>query len=396
MSEGRAADSVLNDKVVLVTGASGFIGGRAVEMLVLDHGAKVRALVRSYSSAIRLARFGRRIEIVVANMSNADDMRRAISGCDVVMHCAHETRMDTDAGEFTAMTGTRNICNAVLAAGVARLVFLSSYAVYGNALDGDLTETTLWRDADHSYTDAKRRTEQLVLEMHRMHGLPATVLQPTIVYGPFGKAWTARPVADLRTGIVPLVDGGHGYCNAVYVDDVVDSMVLAATSPRAVGEVFLISGAEPITWETYYRAFEAAIGVQSTRSVPLAEILELQAQLAREKTPGYRVVQWLRDPTFLRQVAALPGVNAVARLTKRHLSAAQRQRIAPSPRPAARPSDGGVQKALHVPNETQLGVYRPKAHVRIDKAKNYLGYAPQFDFERGMARTARFIRWANL
>ena len=70
------------------------------------------------------------------------------------------------------------------------------------------------------------------------------VLQPTVVYGPFGVTWTVRPLEQLQDGGLLLINGGTGVCNAVYVDDVVDAMVRASTAPSAHGEAFLISGAD--------------------------------------------------------------------------------------------------------------------------------------------------------
>ncbi len=75
-------------------------------------------------------------------------------------------------------------------------------------------------------------------------------MQPTIVYGPFSRLWTIDPADMLINATVVLPDRGEGICNAVYVDDVVDAMILAAKNPAAVGQRFLVSG-EPITWAQF-------------------------------------------------------------------------------------------------------------------------------------------------
>jgi len=70
----------------------------------------------------------------------------------------------------------------------------------------------------------------------------------------------------LRSGLVVLVNGGDGLCNAVYVDDVVQAMLLAATAKEGAGERFLVSGPRPVTWREFYGAYEAMLG----RSPPSA------------------------------------------------------------------------------------------------------------------------------
>jgi nucleoside-diphosphate-sugar epimerase len=103
-------------------------------------------------------------------------------------------------------------------------------------------------------------------------GLPVVVVQPAIVYGPFIESWTMWPVQQLRCGQVVLPDDGGGLCNAVYVDGVVDALVLAAQKDEAVGERLLISGDSPVTWRQFYAAYERALGIQSVVLMATEEI----------------------------------------------------------------------------------------------------------------------------
>ena len=78
----------LKGKRIFITGGSGFVGGRLVETLVLDHQAKVRALVhRAYSGALRMARFN--IEFAHGDITDPEAMRQATEGCDVIIHLAY-------------------------------------------------------------------------------------------------------------------------------------------------------------------------------------------------------------------------------------------------------------------------------------------------------------------
>lgn len=386
---------IFEGKTILVTGASGFIGGRVVERLVLEEGANVRALVRNFSSASRIARFP--IDMVHGDLIDADKVREAMQGCDIVFHCAHDSsNAATKSGN--AVLGTQIICEAALAAGVSRLVHLSTVAVHGTTNDGDIDEHMAWGPADHPYTSAKRATEKLVLDMAREQGLPGVILQPTIVYGPFCKAWTHQPVNDLKSGLVPLVDGGEGFCNAVYIDDLVDAMFLAATRPNVTAEVFLISGAEPVTWKKFYGAFESALGIQSTQVVAAEKLVQTQAAAAREKKALHKFLTWVRNPAVFWRIAKSPPFNLVIAALRKIMPKARRDQMASRvvqapPKPS---SAQAADKSLHVPNETLLALYKPRTRVRIDKAKKLLGYAPKFDLERGMQLTSQYIHWANL
>jgi len=77
----------LRGKQVLVTGGTGFIGGRLVEKLVLECDAKVRVLVRNFAHSASIARFP--LEIIQGDVTDTEAVRRAADGCDVIFHCAY-------------------------------------------------------------------------------------------------------------------------------------------------------------------------------------------------------------------------------------------------------------------------------------------------------------------
>jgi nucleoside-diphosphate-sugar epimerase len=375
----------LTGRTVLVTGGTGFIGGRLVEMLVREHQARVRVLVRDFGKSPRIARFP--IQMIRGDLTDGAAVKEAMRGCEVVFHCAHDSALHRDAQAEATLRGTRNLCRAVLEEGVPRMVHVSSYAVYGPTLDGEMDEHHPWQPCDHPYVEAKRAAERMVLDFHAQHGLPVVVVQPTIVYGPFCKAWTLRPVLDLKTGLVPLVDGGGGHCNAVYVDEVVDALLLAATRPDVLGEVFLISGDEPVTWKTFYGAFEAVLGVQAT--IEIAES-ELRRQMVKKPRSMLQDVKKLiRHPKVQARLKRMRVVRLADRLFAR---AGRTPSVG-----ASVAAEAAAARPLHIPRSPlQVDLYRAKTTVRIDKAKARLGYLPRHDFAHGMELTGRYIRWANL
>jgi nucleoside-diphosphate-sugar epimerase len=232
--------------------------------------------------------------------------------------------VNVDGSDIVAREGLR--------AGVSRMVMVSSIAVYGRIPDGDADETTSYAQPGDLYAATKREAEERVLDLHRRDGLPVVVVQPTCVYGPYGLAFTIDPLRELSTRQVALVNGGDGLCNAVYVDDVADALILAATQAPS-GEKFLISGAEPVTWREFYGAYERMMGRCSTVSLSLEEI---------------------------------------------------RARANQGPQP------------FRIRSEHTLEFLAARTRFCVDKARRLLAYDPRFDLTRGMQVTEAWARWAGL
>lgn len=383
----------LAGRQVLVTGAGGFIGGRLAERLVLEHGAEVRALVRNLAGAARLARFP--VTVVRGDVTHPADLEAAIAGCSLVFHCAYGTSGSQKHRAWVNTEGTRRVLAAARKAGVARIVYLSTLMVYGRTADGDLDETAPRRRFGNPYSDSKLEAERIALSS----GLPVAVLQPTAVYGPYGGVWTEAVLRTLKTGRQILVDGGEGLANAVYVDDLVSAMLLAAVEEAAVGEAFLISGEEPVAWRELFGRFARMLGGEprtvdmteaealaywrrSRRQRPraLGEALRIlkQEQRIRERIERTREVLWLRE----KASAVLPE--------------SWQQRIKARLGSGGRPATPDRELPIHPLSPELIAFFRARTRVRIDKARRSLGYEPAFDFETGMDLTERWARWANL
>lgn len=391
----------LSGRRVLVTGGTGFIGGRLVERLVTQCGASVRVLVRNFSRAPRVARFP--IEMIAGDLADADAVGRAAEQCDLIFHCG--VGLDGDEAQQRRVTydGTVNVLEAARQAGSKRVVNVSTISVYGATPDGDLDETASRDGGGDVYSDSKRDAENIALEYSEQHGVPVVIIQPTIVYGPFGPTWTVRILNDLATGRPILVNGGDGLCNAVYVDDVVTAMLLAAENEDAVGEVFLISSEEPVTWKEFYAAHERLLGISSTVSMSVDEATELFKNAMKKKRFFSESRKIVREEVELRRrVRGTAEVTALIDLARR---------VVPRPlRQSVKRKLTGNHSAAGIESQNGAALEKPvlplppaaiqnsaaKTRVRIDKAKRVLGYSPAFDFEAGMARVAEWARWANL
>ena len=158
------------------------------------------------------------------------------------------------------MEGTRALAEAFLKNSGRRFVHISSVAAYGSPRDGDLREDTPPNPTEDPYSNTKLKIESLLRDLHQTRRLPVAIVQPTIVYGPFGSTWTTRLLEQIRSNRIVLPSGGAGLCNAVYVDDVVAASMLTVEGDASVGEAFLISGSSPTTWREFYSAYERMVG----------------------------------------------------------------------------------------------------------------------------------------
>src|SRR5438874_464514 len=240
-----------SDRPILIIGAGGFIGGRVVEMLQGLLGIPVRASVRRWSSAVRIGRLP--VEIVLCDIADADQVRRAMDGVGGVVHCAYG-----DPAVF--VEGTRTVLQAALEAGVDRVVHLSTMEVYGD-VEGVVFEDAPLRKTGWSYRDSKIDAE-LACRSYMDRGLAVSILRPTIVYGPFSRDWTARFAERLVAGgTFPGREDCQGTCNLVYIDDLVAAIVLALDRKEAAGAAFNVNGEERLTWWQYLNDLSRAIGL---------------------------------------------------------------------------------------------------------------------------------------
>ncbi len=353
---------------VLVTGGTGFIGGRLVERLLIECHARPRVIVRKYARAASLARFGLdRIQLVKAELNDPDALERAMQGCSAVLHCAWD-RTDPRSN----VTGINALIQSCIRHR-ARLVHVSTFGIYEPLPDGDLNEEAKPVRSGIPYSEMKLDLEEAVLASARTGDLDAAVVLPTIVYGPYGRAWTLNPANQLiNLGAVILPANGEGLCNAVYVDDVCQGIIRAVVMPAARGHRYFLSGAEPITWGVFYQSIAAALGLAGPHSVSNDEIGRQTTALRVLLGDRSKVMRW-----------------APIRLLKAVLTAAS-----PSAKAKLKELYGRHVPPLRMPSPQQVALFSAKCRVVIDRARIELGYRPSYDFERGSRITSEWLRWA--
>jgi dihydroflavonol-4-reductase len=230
--------------MILVTGASGFVGSAVVRHLITA-GHQVRALVRSTSSRINLADL--RVEIVEGDLRDVESLIRAMTGIRFVFHVAADYRLWAPNPQDIVRTnveGTRNLMTAALRAGVERIVYTSSVATLKTRPDGKASDETFRLDpqsAVGAYKYSKVVAERLVEAMVAEQKLAAIIVNPSTPIGPrdLRPTPTGRIIVEAAAGRMPAyVDTG---LNLVHVDDVAAGHLAALQNGR-IGERYILGG----------------------------------------------------------------------------------------------------------------------------------------------------------
>jgi nucleoside-diphosphate-sugar epimerase len=200
-------------------------------------------------------------------------------------------------------------------------------------------------------------------------------------------------IAELRSFRLPLPANGDGICNAVYIDDLVTAMLLAATTERSHGERFLVSGPEHPTWREFYGAFERMLGVERTVPMSEADVIAWWKQESRRRgllPDAWRIVR--TDAELRRRLLETREGAVVRRVAERVLPA---RAFAPE-RWAPEPETQDTELPLAAFKPEVVRTLASTARVRIEKARSVLGYEPVFGLSAGMRLTEAWAKWANL
>ncbi|MEQ1869326.1 MAG: NAD-dependent epimerase/dehydratase family protein [Vicinamibacterales bacterium] len=246
-------------KRVLVTGAGGFLGGRAVELLRDQYGWDAVALVRSPKSAAQLARWPH--DILIGDICSREDMDRVLRGCDAVVHCAVGTSWKADETRHVTVEGTRIVAEAALAAGVKRFVHISTLFVHQRDGVSTIDENSpLNPPAQDAYGQSKLAAEQALAAI-AAKGLQTIVLRPSRIYGPFSKTFTVRPLGAMTEGRLAVGGNPDVPGNMVYVDNVVGAIASALEAPSSLaGSAYLVTDAEQVSLREFYEFFGRPTG----------------------------------------------------------------------------------------------------------------------------------------
>ena len=345
---------------VAVVGAAGFIGNRVVEMLHLGGRHIVRPVVRRPQALALSCRFDLRGHLADARDETA--LTAAFAGCSHVVHAI--------AGDpKTIVEAIAPAYRAAARAGVRRLVYLSSASVHGQSpAPGTNEASSLNNRQSLAYNNAKVEAEWRLQSLRQGGGVEVVRFRPGIVHGPRSQ-WSGGFADELLAGNACLVGGGRGICNAVYVDNLVEAIVLALTEPRADGEAYIVGDAECVTWADLCR--------------PIAEALHCDLEELSVPAPSRTFVA--RGRTRL-SATLRAAASRLPRRARRALRAALRELRGGDPPAFAR---GALL------TEERIALHTCGFRLPIDKARRELGYVPVVDFEAACRQTVAWLAFAG-
>lgn len=291
------------DDLVLVTGATGFIGPAVVASLLRYGCRNVRAFARPSSDLTRFEavlaglRDGAHVEVFRGNLLSRADCSAATDGVAVIYHLAMKGDKSFPDAFMNTVVTTRNLMESSLERGAPRrFVNVSSFAVYSN------TGKSRWRLLDetspvecHSqrrgeaYCYAKQKQEDLVAEYGRRFGLPYVIVRPGSVYGPGKTSITGR--VGINTFGIFLHLGGSNRIPFTYVENCADAIVLAGLKAGIDGEVFNIVDDDLPTSRQFLVAYKrnvrrfASIYVPHAVSYALCYLWEKYSQWSQGQLP---------------------------------------------------------------------------------------------------------------
>lgn len=259
----------LTGKTVLVTGATGFLGGALVRHLVTE-GANVRAMVRR-PNRDRDIRGLPNVAQVQGDLSQPHTLRGAVRGCAVVFHTA-VSYGSYDEQRQVNVEGTRQLALACADEGVARFVHVSSVAAYGYAVRGRVDENTPLAPAQEPYSITKAHAERALREVGAERGLSYSIVRPGGIYGAGSGLWTRTMFNIARRRPLLFIGDGTGNVPLVYVDDLTRLLALCAVHPAAQGEAFNAVYDPPHTWRAFLSAYADLVGGRRWLGVPFAPL----------------------------------------------------------------------------------------------------------------------------
>lgn len=225
---------------VLVTGAAGFVGLALVRRLRAD-GERVRALALPDDRRLAELR-ALDVEVVEADVTDGAALAPHVAGVERVYHAAALVHGWHPWARYRAVNvgGTQQVARAALAAGVQRLVHVSTSDVFGIPRDGRvLDESRPFAEWGEPYPDTKIEAERWLWQFHRDRGLPISVIYPGWVYGPGDEALFPGFAQAIRDGLLVFWQRDTRLAWA-HVDNLADAIALVGREPAAAGQGYLV------------------------------------------------------------------------------------------------------------------------------------------------------------
>ena len=238
--------SNLNGKSLLVTGATGFVGGHLTKKL-LSLGNDVSILVRKSSDSKTIEELeSLGAKVIYGDISNREDVFKAVEGKDIIFHIAalfrqakHPDKVYWDINFY----GTKHVLDAMEEYGTERLVHCSTVGVHSHIPNPPADENEEFRPGD-IYQLTKCEAEKLVKNRIDEGRVTASIIRPAMIWGEGDKRMLKlfKGVAQRK---FPIIGNGKTALHWIYVHDLVNSFILAAEKDEAIGQTYIIAGKRP-------------------------------------------------------------------------------------------------------------------------------------------------------
>ena len=277
----------------LVTGASGYIGSNLIKKMS-ERGMKTRALVRQTSNIQRLAEL-ENIEIFYGDVTDISSLEKAVRGCDTVFHLAACVEDWGDYEKFYEVNylGTKNILSASIKAKIKKFIYISSIGVLDLSGRGVIREDHAYGNFSGYYCRSKAEAEKLVLRYR--DSISTVILRAPAVFGPkdFLFAWKSLNLA--RKHLLFVIDHGKGIFPYVYIDNLIEAVLLAAQKDEVRGEIFNITDGTNISVGQFFNHFNHLVGKNEIRislPYPVAWSLALLLDIFNKLTGRPPLLSW--------------------------------------------------------------------------------------------------------
>ena len=255
---------------VAITGASGFLGGSLAEMYH-ERGDEVVALVRQSSDTSILEQL--EAKLIVGELTEQDSFNRLVEDTDLAIHCA---AMATDFGpweQFQAINvdASRMFFEACVKHKVPRVIYISSVAVYGNGMHhrGTDEDAPFEQIITDNYTRSKILVERIAYDFIDQKSLPLTIIRPGYIWGNGDRAVMPKMIAAIKKRQVAVIDGGVNLMNLTHIENLVQGIMLAAESEKAIGRVYNITDGSKVSTKRFFEDLFQLLGVEiKLRSFP--------------------------------------------------------------------------------------------------------------------------------
>lgn len=303
---------------VLVTGATGFLG-QALARRLLSQQADVSALGRNPAILAQLEREGMRP--IRADLADREAVAAACQGREIVFHAGALAAPWGRAQDFhnSNVQGTQNVIAGCEIHSVQRLVHVSTPSIYFglDSLENVAEDAPLPARPVNEYARTKRLAE-VEVDKAFARGLPVITIRPRAIFGPGDTTILPRLIARLKTGRLPVIGNGRNVTDLTYVENVVDALLLCATSPAAtLGKKYNITNGEATALWPLIEKLCAALGYPYPRGRVPYRVADGAAALMEVV---YRLLPGQPEPPLTRYSVALLAKN-----TTLDISAARRE-----------------------------------------------------------------------